>query len=89
MCRCNDKKKMVSLLFKHTTTLGIRESISRRYTLTRTMKEHETPYGVVREKIAEGYGVKRGKLEYEDLAKIAREQGMSLGEVRKIVKNNQ
>ena len=32
---------------------------------------------------------KRGKLEYEDLAKIAREQGMSLGEVRKIVKNNQ
>ena len=89
MCRCGDKEKMISLLFKHTTTLGIRENISRRYTLTRTMKEHETPYGVVREKIAEGYGVKRGKLEYEDLAKIAREQGMSLGEVRKIVKNNQ
>ncbi len=86
MCRCGDKEKMISLLFKHTTTLGIRENISRRYTLTRTMKEHETPYGVVREKIAEGYGVKRGKLEYEDLAKIAREQGMSLGEVRKIVK---
>ena len=89
MCRCGDKEKMISLLFKHTTTLGIRENISRRYSLTRTMKEHETPYGVVREKIAEGYGVKRGKLEYEDLAKIAREQGMSLGEVRKIVKNNQ
>lgn len=89
MCRCGDKEKMILLLFKHTTTLGIRENISRRYTLTRTMKEHETPYGVVREKIAEGYGVKRGKLEYEDLAKIAREQGMSLGEVRKIVKNNQ
>ena len=89
MCRCGDEEKMISLLFKHTTTLGIRENISRRYTLTRTMKEHETPYGVVREKIAEGYGVKRGKLEYEDLAKIAREQGMSLGEVRKIVKNNQ
>ena len=53
------------------------------------MKEHETPYGVVREKVSEGYGVVRGKLEYEDLAKIAREQGMSLGEDRKIVKNNQ
>lgn len=82
MCRCNDKEKMVSLIFKHTTTLGIRESISRRYTLTRTMKEHETPYGVVREKVSEGYGVCRGKLEYEDLAKIAREQGMSLEEVK-------
>ena len=59
MCRCNDKEKMVSLIFKHTTTLGIRESISKRYTLTRTMKEHETPYGVVREKVSEGYGVVR------------------------------
>ena len=87
MCRCNDKEKMVSLIFKHTTTLGIRESISRRYTLTRTMKEHETPYGVVREKVSEGYGVVRGKLEYEDLAKIAREQGMSLEEVKALVEN--
>ena len=86
MCRCNDKEKMVSLLFKHTTTLGIRESISRRYTLTRTMKEHETPYGVIREKVSEGYGVCRGKLEYEDLAKIAREQGMSLEEVEALTK---
>ena len=85
MCRCNDKEKMVSLIFKHTTTLGIRESISKRYTLTRTMKEHETPYGVVREKVSEGYGVVRGKLEYEDLAKIAREQGMSLEEVKELV----
>lgn len=87
MCRCNDKEKMVSLIFKHTTTLGIRESISKRYTLTRTMKEHETPYGVVREKVSEGYGVVRGKLEYEDLAKIAREQGMSLEEVKALVEN--
>ena len=87
MCRCNDKEKMVSLIFKHTTTLGIRESISRRYTLTRTMKEHETPYGVVREKVSEGYGVYRGKLEYEDLAKIARENGMSLEEVKGLVEN--
>ena len=86
MCRCNDKEKMVSLIFKHTTTLGIRESISKRYTLTRTMKEHETPYGVVREKVSEGYGVVRGKLEYEDLAKIAREQGMSLEEVKALTK---
>ena len=85
MCRCNDKEKMVSLLFKHTTTLGIRESISKRYTLTRTIKEHETPYGVIREKVSEGYGVCRGKLEYEDIAKIAREQGMSLEDVKKLI----
>ena len=49
------------------------------------MKEHDTPYGVVREKVSEGYGVVRGKLEYEDLAKIAREQGMSLEDVKKLI----
>ena len=34
---CNEAKKdeMVSLIFKHTTTLGIRENVSKRYTLKR------------------------------------------------------
>ena len=54
--------------------------------MMRIMKEHKTPYGVVHEKISEGYGVRRGKLEYEDLAKIAREQGMSLEEVKALTK---
>ena len=40
---------------------------------------------VVREKVSEGYGVCRGKLEYEDIAKIARENGMSLEEVKELV----
>ena len=37
------------------------------------------------EKVSEGYGVCRGKLEYEDIAKIARENGMSLEEVKELV----
>ena len=37
-------------------------------------------------KQAEGWGVKREKLEYEDLAKIAREQGLSLREVKEQIK---
>ena len=41
--------------------------------------------GVVREKVSEGYGVCRGKLEYEDIAKIARENEMSLEEVKELV----
>ena len=75
MCRCNDKEKMVSLIFKHTTTLGIRESISKRYTLTRTMKEHETPYGVVHEKVSEGYAVCRGKLGTKTLQRSRESRG--------------
>lgn len=82
MCRLEDREAMVGLLFRHTTTLGIREHVTRRYTLKRKVTEIPTPYGPVRQKLSEGYGVRRCKLEYEDLARIAREQGMSIEEVR-------
>ena len=81
MCAESVKDKMAELIFKHTTTIGIRENISRRYTLSRSMQKIQTPYGEVRKKFSEGYGVTREKYEYEDLARIAREQGMSIQEV--------
>jgi len=83
MCRSELKDKMVSLIFKHTTTLGMRENTSRRYTLQRERKEIQTKYGSVRIKTAYGYGVKKSKPEYEDIAKIARENGLSIQEVLK------
>ena len=74
---------MVRLMLKHTTTLGIREFPCRRYTLSRTTETLDTPYGVVRKKVSFGYGVRREKFEYDDLAKIAREQALSIAEVLK------
>lgn len=81
MCTESMKGKMVELIFKHTTTIGIRENISRRYTLARSIRKVQTPYGEVRKKVSEGYGATREKYEYEDLARIARERGMSIREV--------
>lgn len=72
MCRREDEEKMVELLFRHTTTLGVREHISRRFTLKRREETVETAYGPVRKKISQGHGVTRTKLEYEDLAAIAK-----------------
>ncbi len=78
MCAESVKDKIVELIFKHTTTIGIRENISRRYTLARSIRKVQTPYGEIRKKVSEGYGVTREKYEYEDLARIARERGMSI-----------
>ena len=83
MCRPLDREKMVKLLFKHTTTLGVRESAFRRYTLSRESKTIQTPDGDIRVKVSTGYGVAREKPEFEDLAKIARETGKSLSELQK------
>ena len=85
MCREEDREELLSLLFAHTTTLGVRENLCNRYTLSRSQRTEETPYGPVRVKSASGWGIGREKPEYEDLAKIAREQGMTLSQVEKLL----
>lgn len=82
LCNEPDKEKMIRRIFRHTTTLGVRETVSRRYTLARSQETISTEWGEVRAKVSTGYGVTRKKWEYEDLARIARAQGMSLEEVR-------
>ena len=86
MCKMQDVDKMRKLMFTHLTTLGIRENRSVRYSLLRRVEVLETPYGKVRKKVSEGYGVHREKLEYEDLAHIAKEKGISIQEVKKLIK---
>ena len=86
MCRAEQRDEMLRLLFRHTTTLGVREYSCARYTLHRSLRTVETAFGPVRVKTAEGWGVKREKAEYEDLARIAREQGISLREAAELRK---
>ena len=85
LCHEAEKEKLVRVIFQNTTTIGVREHACSRYTLKRSFETVQTPYGEVQKKISSGYGVTREKYEYEDLARIAREQGMSLEEVRKSI----
>ena len=85
LCRLEDREKLVSVLFAHTTTLGVRESLCTRYTLARSQRTVETKYGPVRVKEARGWGVTREKPEYEDVANIAREQGLTLDQVKELL----
>ena len=84
LCRPGDRERMVELLFRLTSTLGIRESLCRRYILRREKDLVETPYGPVGLKRAQGYGVERAKPEYEDLKALAEAAGCSLDEARKL-----
>ena len=82
MCREETREAILETLFRHTTTLGVRANCCDRYTLTRAAHTVDTAHGPVRVKSAEGFGVKREKAEFDDLARIARETGRSLREVR-------
>ena len=81
MCRPDDRETMARCLFRHTTTLGVREQRLRRYVLTRQTEEAETLFGIFHRKTATGYGVTRRKWEYEDVAAAARKNGKSLSDI--------
>lgn len=87
-CKEQAREAVVKTIFQHTTTIGVRESIRSRYVLDRTVTAVSTPYGEVRRKESSGYGVSRSKLEYDDLAKIAKEKGLALREVKRLVEGS-
>lgn len=85
---CDDGKKdaLLHLLFKHTTTLGVRESVFSRFALEREFETVSTPYGDVKIKKSSGFSVTRTKAEYEDLARLASENNASIREIKDSIK---
>lgn len=88
LCREENREALLRDMFLHTTTLGIRQSACERAVLHRREDSVQTPMGAVRTKYAEGFGVSRSKPEYEDLAKIAEKQKISLAQAENIYKES-
>jgi hypothetical protein len=83
MCSAETRGDVVKAIFVHTSTLGVRETHCRRYTLDRKIETVALPEGsTVRCKVASGYGVCRAKWEADDLAAFARTKGISLAEAK-------
>ena len=89
LCAPEDREAMAALLFKHTSTLGVRENPVKRYILNREIAARRTPYGTVSVKEASGSGVTKRKYEYEDIARIARENGLSLNEALALIEQEE
>ena len=85
MCRECDKEKIIETVFKYTTTIGIRENMMKRHVLDRHIETVKTEYGAVHCKISTGYGVTRRKYEYDDIARIAKKNNISLEQARAIL----
>ena len=85
--RVEDMDAIKRLVFKETTTLGIRSSKVTRSILKREIREVELPYGKVRVKVS---GDKNSVInitpEYEDCKRIAMETGLPLKEIIDLAK---
>ncbi len=83
ICREAEKDVVVAAIFKHTSTLGVREKICRRHVMARTDECLTLADGTVcRRKAASGFGVQRKKLEADDVAAFAALYDLSLDEAR-------
>lgn len=85
ICKQEDRSKMAELIFKHTSTIGIREHRCNRIIMNRVEKELDSSFGKVRIKEASGYGVRKEKLEYEDIKAIAEKTGLSIQDIKKLI----
>ena len=86
LCAPADKDAMLRLLFKHTTTLGVREAVFRRSVLRRESVTREADGTPVRFKAAAGFGAKKEKAEFDDLAALAKEKDISLFEAQELLR---
>jgi len=84
LCHPRERDRMLELVFRETTTLGVRSSLLERYALERDVRVVETEFGQIRFKVSKY----RGKVvnvtpEYDDLRRVASETGLPLKEIRK------
>lgn len=90
ICSESDLDSIVRTIFRYTTTIGVRKTNYDRFVLERRSSESDTDYGKAKIKVSEGYGVKRIKAEYDDLERIAKDNGLTLREAGDMIrKKNQ
>lgn len=86
LCAEADIPVLEAALFQHTTTIGIRRTPMQRTVLPREIRQAETPFGPVRVKEVQlPDGQLRAYPEYDDVAAIARAQGVPYQDVYRAV----
>ena len=82
LCREADVPVMEGILFKQTTTIGIRRVAMERTALPRTFETVLTPWGEVQVKVVTlPDGTIRAYPEFDDVSRICRQTGASFGDV--------
>jgi len=81
LCAPRDETTCTDILFRETTTLGVRRMVLHRTVLPRDIRTVDTPYGAVRVKTSRWGDIERAEPEYEDCRRLAEEHGVPLLQV--------
>ena len=83
LCKVDDIDNLRDLIFKHTMSLGIRYHQCERYILNRFTGDIDWEGNRIAFKESSGFGVVRHKYEYDSLAAIAKQNDMSLLDLKR------
>lgn len=83
LCKVDDIDTIRDLIFKHTTSIGIRYHRCDRFILNRFTEDIDWEGNRIVFKTSSGFGVKRHKYEYDSLATIAKQNDMSLLDLKR------
>ena len=89
LVRPEKEEALTEAILRYTTTLGVRRSLQQRTVLERRQSVRSTVLGPVVWKESQLGDLRREKAEYEDLSRLARERGLSMEEVRRLVRGIQ
>lgn len=85
ICHRNAREKLENIIFRETTTIGIRTYPVQRTILERRIENIDTPYGTIRTKVCRFKGENMFYPEYEDVKKCCRKTGKAFNEIMKSV----
>ena len=88
ICMEEDREKLEEIIFRETTTIGIRRQNMDRTVLRRTKKTVQTPYGKAEVKICEKDGLRKVYPEYESVTRLCKDSGATFQDVFESVKHS-
>lgn len=80
ICKVSDKDKFITLILKNTSTRGVRFTEYERAKLYSEFEEYTIDGFLIHNKISSGYGVRKEKLEFDDVMEFAKSKSMTYKE---------
>lgn len=85
LCRKDSEEKILDIIFRETSTIGVRKIDTKRYCMSRETLKVGTQYGEVRVKVSRAGEIQKYSPEFEDCREIAEKYGIPLINVYDIV----
>ena len=83
MCKPDREEDLIKIIFRETSAIGMRRTVSQRIIMDREETTVQTAYGEVKAKKASYKDVEKVSIEFEDAKGLAKEQNVPLKDILK------